>query len=485
MNITQTLQQAPTILRQAASRAFAPSQAEPKGNTLGDALNNYTGGMAFTKLSDFLQYYKSDAFNIAYNQLDPFSCYVLAFSNDRLMSAITAIARPIAAAEFVASPKDKDNPNKFEINQLNEILQDPNPDLSTQLGTYDYTVNTITEYDQSPTEFQYKTALDLLITGNNYIELSYNRFGKIAAQYRHPPYMINIIDGRYVHKNGYIFKAGELIHNKFFNPFSNKIGMSPLVSLVAATMLDKSILQKNIQNFANDALKGIISIDPSLDKEKAEYAIDTLKSNIKDMKKKGESGHLVTFAAAFQAISTSNKDMLTPELEMSIAKRIIGIYGVPPAEIGLVDGGGLSIGTDAGQSMKETLYESVKFWNKFALLDSYKRKLTRYGGFVDTTVDVKNLSIVDERKQLEINKGYLDAGVYSIDKVLTDLGEEPYNEDWSQKPTVPSNRIPVDLIGQQGFMQPKESIPQNNNATQNILKSTEKLYNSIKNTLKS
>lgn len=483
MNITQTIQQAPSILRQAANRAFAPSQTESKGQTLADAFNSYNGGMMFKNVSDFLKYYKSDAFNIAYNQLDPFSCYVLAFSNDRIMSAITAIARPIAAAEFVASPKDKDHPNKFEINQLNEILQDPNPDLGFQQGSYEYNVNTITEYDQSPTDFQYKLALDLLITGNNYIEESYNRFGKLAAQYRHPPYMIDIKDGRYVHKNGYVFKAGELIHNKYMNPFSNKVGMSPLVPLIAATMLDGSILQKNIRNFANDSLKGILSIDPSLDKEKAEYAVETLKKNIKDMKKKGESGHLVTFAAAFQAISTTNKDMLTPELEMSIAKRIIGIFGVPPAEIGLVEGGGLSIGTDAGQSMKETLYESVKFWNKYALLDSYKRKLTRYGGFVETTVDVKNLSIVDEKKQADLHKAYLEMGATDIDEVRTEQGKEPYGEEWSSRPMVNSNRIPAEMAGQQKYMVPDE-LPQSNNTAQSILKSTEKLYNSIKNSLK-
>lgn len=476
MNITQTITNAASVLRQASERVFAPSNAEPKGPTLGDAFNNHNGGMMFTKLSDFLRYYKSDAFNIAYNQLDPFSCYVLAFSNDRIMSAVTAIARPIAASEFIASPKDKEHPNKFEIQQLNDLLHDPNPDLSTPLGTYDYNVNTITEYDQSSTEFQYKSALDLIITGNNYIEVSYNRFGKIAAQYRHPPYMIDIKDGRYVHKNGYVFKSGELIHNKYMNPFSNKVGMSPLVPLVAATMLDGSILQKNIQNFANDALKGIISIDPSLDKDKAEFALNKLKANIKEMKKKGESGHLVTFAAAFQAISTTNKDMLTPELEMGIAKRIIGIFGVPPAEIGLFEGsGGLSIGTDAGQSMKETLYESVKFWNKFALFDGYKRKLTRYGGFIDTTVDIKNLNIVDEKKQAELHEKYLNNGVTDIDEVRTDLGKEPYGEDWSKTPTIASSRIPANAIGQQGFMQ--SSNPGSN--TQQVINSLKKFEQTL------
>ena len=169
------------------------------------------------------------------------------------------------------------------------------------------------------------------------------------------------------------------------------------------------------------------------------------------MKKSGKSGHLVAYATAFQAISATNKEMLTPEIEKTILDRIIAIYGVPPAEVMKIDSGNLGSGT--GESQKETLYERVRFWNKKILLGSYKRQLIRYAQLKDTTVDVKNLTIIDERKQLEIHKGYLDNGVMDIDEVRTDIGREPYGEEWSSIPTMASPRIPAYMIGQQNFLQ--------------------------------
>jgi hypothetical protein len=221
-------------------------------------------------------------------------------------------------------------------------------------------------------------------------------------------------------------------------------------------------LQKNIKNFANDALRGILSIDPSVPPEKMKDNIDLIKNQITQMKKSGKSGHLVAYATAFQAISTTNKDMLTPEIEKTILDRIIAIYGVPPAEVMKIESG--NIGSGTGESQKETLYESVRFWNKKLILGGWKRKLIRYAGITDTEVDVKNLTIIDERKQAELHKEYLDSGVTDIDEVRTELGKKPYGEEWSQKPTLASPRVPADMIGQQNFLQPRsDGFPGMNN----------------------
>ena len=446
-----------------AVRSFAPSKTTGiKSQNPDDfSLINVMGGgyagtapMTYSGINDYLKKSQKDTWRVAYDYLDPFSCYVLALSNDRIMSAITAIARPIASAEFVAAPRDPTKPNKIEMQILNQLFEDPNPSMATG---YDYNLDTATNNDQSSSMFQYACTLDMLCTGNNYIEQAYNQFGKPVALYRHPPYMIDIKNGYYVHKNGYIFQREELIHNKYFNPFSNKIGMSPLVPIVGALMLDNAILDKNIKNFGNDALKGILTLDKDIGPEAAQSEITRIRKQIREMRERGEEGHLVTFAAAFQTISASNKDMMTPEIEKSILNRVIANYGVPPAEIMQIDSGNLGSGT--GTSQKETLYETVRFWNKFSLLDSYKSHLTKYGGITDTSVDVKNLTLVDERKQMEINREYILAGVKDIDQVRISLGDTPYDEDWSRQPTIPSNRIPLSMIGKQAFMIPKNNTP--------------------------
>lgn len=421
---------------QAANRVFAPSQAQAANpaNQLGSVLASIGPGMAFASTSDYIKFFKSDAFNIAYNQLDPFSCYVLALGSSSVMGAIGALARPISSADLVASTRTGMDPDQGELEYLNMILDEPNPDPTPNLEG-------VCEANQTPNDFQYKLAVDFLATGNNYIEIAYNKYGVPVALYRHSPYMITVNNGFYVHKNGYVFKPGELIHNKFFNPFSNKIGMSPMVPIVAATMLDNSILQKNLKNYTHDAVKGILQIDPSLGSANAEDEVKRIQAQIKEMRESGTEGHLVTFGAAFQAISATNKEMLTPEMEKGINTRIISIYGVPPHKVGRIESG--NIGSGTGDSQSEDMNESLTFWSKACILGSLKKDLIKLAGLKRTTITLKNLTKQDIRKQAEVDNIRIRNGSTTWNEIRSREGDPLYDHTMADQPFVPYQCIPL------------------------------------------
>lgn len=434
MSLMESLSQ--NRVMQAVNRAFSPSkaQAHQPTNELGAVLGSIGSGLAFTSVSDFIKFYKSDAFNIAYNQMDPFTCFVLAFGSSSVMGAIGALARPISSSDLIAVTKQDMTPNQMELEYLNNLLEDPNPDPNPNLGG-------VCECNQTPEDLQFKLTVDFCATGNNYLEVAYNRIGMPTALYRHPPYMIEIKNGRYVHKNGYVFKPGELIHNKYMNPFSSKIGMSPMVPIVAATMLDNTILQKNLKNYSHDAVKGILNVDPTMTQEAAEAEVLRIQNEIKEMNRKGEDGHLVTFGAAFQAISSTNKEMLTPDIERGINTRIISVYGVPPHKVGRIESG--NIGSGTGDSQSEDMNEALTFWSRAGILGSLKKDLIKFASLRTTTITLTNLTKQDIRKQAEVNNINIRNGAYTWNDVRKILGMSPYDDPMADEPFVPYNCIPL------------------------------------------
>jgi HK97 family phage portal protein len=395
--------------------------------------------MAFTSVGDYIKFYKSDAFNIAYNQLDPFSCYVLAFGSSSVMGAIGALARPISSSDLVATTKKDMEPSQRELEYLNMVLEDPNPHPNPDLDGY-------CECNQTPEDFKFKLTIDYCATGNNFIEPAYNKSGFLAALYRHPPYMISVKKGRYVHKSGYVFKPGELIHNKYMNPFSNKIGMSPMVPIVAATMLDNSILTKNLKNYSHDSIKGILQIDPSLGNDAAEDEVKRIQKQIKEMKEKGDEGHLVTFGAAFQAIGSTNKEMLTPEMERGINTRIISVYGVPPHKVGRIESG--NIGSGTGDSQSEDMNETLTFWSRAGLLGSLRKDLIKLTGVKSTTITLTNLTKQDIQKQAEVDNMNVRNGTATWNDIRESRGLPRYVDPMADEPFVPYNCIPLSSFNQ-------------------------------------
>jgi hypothetical protein len=159
------------------------------------------------------------------------------------------------------------------------------------------------------------------------------------------------------------------------------------------------------------------------------------------MNEKGEEGHLVTFGAAFQAISSTNKEMLTPEIERDINTRIISVYGVPPHKVGRIESG--NIGSGTGDSQSEDMNETLTFWSKAGLLGSLKKDLIKFAGLRSTTITLTNLTKQDIRKQAEVNNINIRNGAYTWNDVREINGMSPYDDPMADEPFVPYNCIPL------------------------------------------
>jgi HK97 family phage portal protein len=430
-------------LSKAGERIFSPSKTESVSNSgFGGAINDMYASMSFNSMSDFIQFYKSEAFKIAYTQMDAFTCYNLAYSNSWISAVINAIARPMSSADIVGVAKDPEKPNDLEIDYINELFKDPNP------------------YDTSE-QFRYDLAMDLLSTGNYFIEVAYNQYGFPVSLYRHYPYMVSQRkDGRYVHKNGYVFEDGEIIHVKLFNPFDDKRGMSPLVPVVAAIMLDSNIINHNMKYYENNQLKGILSVDKEMGFERGRQEVENIQEQISQMKKRGEEGHLAAFGVGFQAISSTNRDMMTPEMEKSVRERILAVYGVPPSKIALIETG--SIGGGVGETQADTLNDTLDFWAKIGFIGPFNKHLLPLAKVQDTLVDFTNLTKKDDMKEAQLQKQWIDSYSSTINEIRALQGKDPYDIDIANEPLVPNNLVPLSslLVEPEPEVQPKAPLPE-------------------------
>ena len=410
-------------------RVFAPS-VTGGGSELVNALNSFQG-MNFSSLPDFLSYYKEDLFHTAYTNLDPMTCYQLKMTNPWLGAAADAISMPLAAAEIVPVPLDPSKPDLGEISYLSSLMELPNEFIDGF-------------------SFRWSLANDLLCTGEAYVEVAYNEYGFPSALYRHAPHKMDLleVDGefRYIHKSGAVFNKDNLITIFNPNPFSDYKGFSPVVQVFMDIMLDSSLMKHQLSYFNNDALKGIISLSDKMPVSAAETETTRMQNEIREMKRRGDTGHLVMYGATFQAISATNRDMLVPEVKKGIIDAICAVYHVPPSKISQIDTG--NIGSGTGEAQDETMNETLNHWGKM-IISALNSKLLRLAGVENSALAFKNLTKKDEARLAELYKIKIESGQMTIDEARAEDGKAPYNLEHSNTPLVPINRVPLSLVDKQ------------------------------------
>ena len=425
MSFTQSISD---TIKKAGQRIFQPSIIK-SDESFGGAVGGLGfGGMGFNTMGEYINFYKSDAFKIAYYYMDALSCYNLATASPLIMSAIGAIARPISSADIIGMQKPKHKENEDEIETINALMESPNE-------------------DQDADEFKLKVMHSGLITGNVYYERVDNTFGYPASIYFHEPYNITQPSpGVYVHRDGTKFPPGSIIHRKYWNPLSPNVGMSPLVSLVAAMMLDSTIVKNNLGYYDSNSLKGILNIDPSVPQSAAKDEIERIQASVQEMKAQGKEGHLIAYATTFQAITSNNKDMMTPDMMEELVKRIGGVYGVPPAKVMRIDSGNIGGGT--GESQADSMNESNEFWANYWLVSPFKHHLLPAYKFEDTTIGIRNLTKKDDLNLAQLNTEYMKNYSTTINEIRKSRGEEPIDSPYADEPLVPQQYIPLSLVGQ-------------------------------------
>jgi hypothetical protein len=254
----------------------------------------------------------------------------------------------------------------------------------------------------------------------------------------------------YIKSNGYVFPEGSLMVIKNTNPFDNHQGLSPLVPLFNHLMLDESMTEHNLRFFTKDVLKGILNLDPNAFQNSYEGAVqevERLHQQIKNMEATGEAGHLLTYGATWQAMSTSNRDMLTPTIIETIIQAVKTVYRVPPHKLMQIDSGNIGSGTGISQedSMNETLMDQ-----SMRNLNAISFYMEMWTGVGDTKLFYSNLTNTNEEREADLATKNLANGTKTYNEIRVNRGDEPYPYDWADIPWIDKNTLPMDILSEIG-----------------------------------
>jgi hypothetical protein len=161
------------------------------------------------------------------------------------------------------------------------------------------------------------------------------------------------------------------------------------------------------------------------------------------MREKGQSGHLVTYGATFQALTNSSMDTVTPEIQQKIIDAIKAVYHVPPSKMAIDESG--NIGSGTGESQDQMMNETLNDWG--ALILSYlNNKLLSFMGITDTTLEFMNLTKTDDLAQAKLDTENLNNGTTDINEVRNKRGDEPYEDEVANEPLIDYRKIPLSFI---------------------------------------
>jgi hypothetical protein len=209
-------------------------------------------------------------------------------------------------------------------------------------------------------------------------------------------------------------------------------------------MLDEAVAEHNLRFYTSDMLKGIINLDPKAFQNSYEGAVtevERLNEQIRSMEEKGEAGHLLAYGATWQSLSSTNKDMLTPEVMASIIQAVKTCYRVPPHKIMQIESGNIGSGTGDAQedSMNETLIDEMN--RSLTFINFY---LQLWTGIVDTKIDYTNLTNTNTERETDLATKNLANGTLTINEVRLARGQEPYSWDWCDVPWISKLTLPMD-----------------------------------------
>ena len=115
------------------------------------------------------------------------------------------------------------------------------------------------------------------------------------------------------------------------------------------------------------------------------------------------------------------------ELENLVRDITLSIYGVTPAEAGIIESGNLGGGT--GQSQKETVKANLSGWLK--LFEGCHNKVFGRSGF-EELFEFREMDLEDKEKRAIIEDKQLRNGTSFVNEVRASYGWDPV--DWGDRP---------------------------------------------------
>lgn len=221
------------------------------------------------------------------------------------------------------------------------------------------------------------------------------------------------------------FESDEIIH--FGKPGSRKSKWfkSPIDSLAQLLTLNIYGLKANINTFKDNYINpnGVLKYDADIDPEDIEREIERIEKD----KRENPNGTLVIQGGEFINMGNTNKDMQYLEMCTMIRDTTFRVYGIPPAEAGIIESGNLGGGTADGQdkTMKKTLTAYLKLFER-----THNRIFGRHG--FEEVFRFEEIDLENKLQRAQIESTQLHDGVTYINEVRSGYGLDPVN--WGNVP---------------------------------------------------
>ena len=226
------------------------------------------------------------------------------------------------------------------------------------------------------------------------------------------------------------YEDDEIIHFAEPGIRGEKWGTSLIDSLARYLALQIYGLKYNTSIFENNGInpRAVMNYDINIEYDDLLREIERLEKD----RKENPDGVLIVQGAEYIQTQTSNKDMQYVELENLVRDITLSIYGVTPAEAGIIESGNLGGGT--GQSQKETVKANLSGWVK--LFEGAHNKVFGRSGF-EELFEFKEMDLEDKEKRANIEDKKLRNGSTFVNEVRAGYGLDPV--DWGETPLTYGN----------------------------------------------
>ena len=191
------------------------------------------------------------------------------------------------------------------------------------------------------------TLTDLELTGNAFWVMSRRRLTGVPAEiWPVPPAWMRVVPGGDEFVREYRLRRGsaeikldarDVVHLRYPNPEDPWWGRSPLEAAMEAVRADESIARAQRRSFENGPFPGaLLTTRDPLTKEQQERFRAEFESRYVGP---DAAGHLLIAdgEAEITPFTTSPREMDFVESARSVRDRILGVFGVPPAVLGIVE----------------------------------------------------------------------------------------------------------------------------------------------------
>lgn len=292
-----------------------------------------------------------------------------------------------------------------------------------------------------------KVWLDVLTTGNGYLEIGRTNSGEIGYVGHVPSLLVRVRRKR----DGFVQMArsnkiqavffrnfqdketvdpingddnpNEMIHFKMYSPNNTYYGIPPAVSAASAIVGDKFAKEYNIDYFENKAIPryAIILKGAKLSAKSKQELINYFRNEVKGR----NHGTLVIPIPAsiggdadikFEKLEAGVQDASFDKYRKSNRDEILVANRVPPPKVGVYDNANLAVSRDADKTFKTQVIGPDQ-----AMIEKRINRLVAEISDI-VTLKFKKIDLIDEDIQSRIYDRYLRTEVVSPNEVRSELG---------------------------------------------------------------